>query len=365
MSSLFASRTVTLSNPPRELAYLDTDADHNNNSNSHVVLLLHGFLDNCHSFVPLLREVSPQRTRGHAHTRWIALDFAGHGQSSHGSRHCYAPLDAAIDVVEFLRALRIHRLSLVGHSYGGGVAVLVANALGPKVVERVVLLDALGPYAAHAHDYPRLLQEAAQFEVSGSQPHASLRHAAEYRARKNFVGTMHVDDALLLAERGTIPTPGDAAAPGSVVWNYDPLLKRSSPSRITVEQTQQCWRELRVPTLVIVAVDGLFQAMFTPVGRALTQFGVVSSLLGRLLALALWLIATLGLRHRLGAVVGKLEAASLFGARLRALRRAKHVTLHSVDVRGGGHHVHMRFGKLIAEQLRAFLPALQQPTKKA
>jgi pimeloyl-ACP methyl ester carboxylesterase len=340
----FTSRTVTLSNPPRVLAYLDTDTSATAASASHVVLLLHGFLDNCHSFLPLLRELDAQRGL----TRWLALDFAGHGRSSHGSRHCYATLDAALDVADFLRALHIQRLSLVGHSYGGGVAVLVANALGP--------------YAAHAHDYPRLLHEAAHFDVSSSQPHSSLLHAAEYRAKKNFVGTMHVDDALLLAERGTIPSD---SAPGSVVWNYDPLLKRSSPSRITVEQTQQCWRELRVPTLVIVAVDGLFAAMYTPVGCALTQFGVVSSLLGQLLVLALWLIATLGLRHRLGAIVGKLEAASLFGARMRALRRAKHVTLHTVDVRGGGHHVHMRFAKLIAEQLRAFLPALQQPTKKA
>ena len=46
------------------------------------VLLCHGWLDNCYSFVPLLTKLPMNR-------RYIALDLPGHGHSSHKPKSAY------------------------------------------------------------------------------------------------------------------------------------------------------------------------------------------------------------------------------------------------------------------------------------
>jgi hypothetical protein len=79
--------------------------------------------------------------------------------------------------------------------------------LGPTVIAKLVMIDTLGAWPASARDTPRILAESAAFVAASSQPHESIQSAAEYRAKKNFVGLMHIDDALLLAQRGTVPAP--------------------------------------------------------------------------------------------------------------------------------------------------------------
>lgn len=190
-----------------------------------------------------------------------------------GVRSFHGSIEHACDVVDVIRHLQIPRLVLIGHSLGGGVAALVASMLGPSVVDKLIMIDTLGAWPALPRDTPRTLQEAASFVSASSLPHESIQLAAEYRAKKNFVGLMHVDDALLLARRGTVPAP--QMGPRAVVWNYDPFLKRASPVRMTPDQALAIVDQLRVPTLVLLARDGLFKSLFTPVGLLLTSFGMI------------------------------------------------------------------------------------------
>jgi hypothetical protein len=176
-----------------------------------------------------------------------------------------------------IRHLQLPRLVLIGHSLGGGVAALVASMLGPSVVDKLIMIDTLGAWPALPRDTPRTLQEAASFVSASSLPHESIQLAAEHRAKKNFVGLMHLDDALLLARRGTVPAP--QMGPRAVVWNYDPFLKRASPVRMTPDQALAIVDQLRVPTLVLLARDGLFKSLFTPIGFLLTSFGKIVSVL--------------------------------------------------------------------------------------
>lgn len=174
-------------------------------------------------------------------------------------------------MVDVIAHFQLPRLILVGHSLGGGVASLVTSMLGPTVIAKLVMIDTLGAWPASARDTPRILAESAAFVAASSQPHESIQSAAEYRAKKNFVGLMHIDDALLLAQRGTVPAPQHG--PNAVVWNYDPFLKRASPLRMTPDQALACVDQLRVPTLVLLARDGLFNSILTPFGKLVTSFG--------------------------------------------------------------------------------------------
>lgn len=52
-------------------------------------------------------------------------------------------------------------------------------------------------------------------------------------------------------------------------------------------------------------------------------------------------------------IVVQIEMACLLATQLRALRRRADVRV--LDLPGAGHHVHMRFAKLIAEQIDQFV----------
>jgi pimeloyl-ACP methyl ester carboxylesterase len=82
------------------------------------------------------------------HISAVALDRPGHGSS----RQAGGGLDVnAAAVIEELDARGIDRAVLVGHSYGGGVALSVA-ARAPDRVEAVVLLASVGPDCLNGAD---------------------------------------------------------------------------------------------------------------------------------------------------------------------------------------------------------------------
>uniref|UniRef100_A0A9J8DIW2 Serine hydrolase like n=2 Tax=Cyprinus carpio TaxID=7962 RepID=A0A9J8DIW2_CYPCA len=99
-------------------------------SNGRPVLCLHGWADNSGTFstlIPLLPK----------DWRFVAIDFPGHGLSSHRPDGCLYtfPLYVA-DVRRVVEALQWKQFSIIGHSMG--------NALYPEMVDAVVLLDTYG-----------------------------------------------------------------------------------------------------------------------------------------------------------------------------------------------------------------------------
>ncbi|MFH8371063.1 alpha/beta fold hydrolase [Streptomyces sp. NPDC018031] len=69
----------------------------------------------------------------------IALDLRGHGASDRPGE--YAPERVRDDVIGFAEALGLDRTVLIGHSYGGVIAYLVAQAR-PALVTKLVVEDA-------------------------------------------------------------------------------------------------------------------------------------------------------------------------------------------------------------------------------
>ncbi|HVB54693.1 MAG TPA: alpha/beta hydrolase [Candidatus Acidoferrales bacterium] len=94
------------------------------------VLLLHGWGANAASFTGLLRRAKTPR-------RLVALDLPGFGESPLGvtdwTRAGYAAL-----VQELIRERGWERVALLGHSYGGGVALRLAGE-PPAPVDRLLL----------------------------------------------------------------------------------------------------------------------------------------------------------------------------------------------------------------------------------
>ncbi len=78
-----------------------------------------------------------------ARFRVVALDLRGHGASTWPGAYLF-PL-MRDDVLGVLDALNLHDLVLVGHSMGGTVAYLVAQAQ-PDRIARLVVEDAPPPF---------------------------------------------------------------------------------------------------------------------------------------------------------------------------------------------------------------------------
>lgn len=95
------------------------------------ILCIHGFLESSRAFEPLVLELDD---------RWrvISLDQRGHGEST--SPSAGPEWDGlAGDVVAALDILRLGRVTLIGHSMGGIVALYAA--LGwPERIDRLVLI---------------------------------------------------------------------------------------------------------------------------------------------------------------------------------------------------------------------------------
>ncbi len=100
-----------------------------------VLLLLHGIAGSSRTWIPAMRLLQRDYTV-------IAPDFLGHGESAkpHGD---YSLGNHASNTRDFLDVLDIERATIVGQSFGGGVALQFAYQF-PEICERLVLVDAGG-----------------------------------------------------------------------------------------------------------------------------------------------------------------------------------------------------------------------------
>lgn len=113
-------------------SFLEAGAD----SGGPTIVLLHGLASGSRTWEPVL----PQLGR---HTHVIAPDLLGHGASAKPVSGDYSLGAYAAEVRDLLLVLSLDRATVVGHSFGGGVAMQFAYQF-PELVERVVLVSSGG-----------------------------------------------------------------------------------------------------------------------------------------------------------------------------------------------------------------------------
>ena len=97
-----------------------------------VVVALHGLASSCHWYDLVIPHLADTY-------RCISLEQRGHGQTDQPSTG-YDWQTVATDVVEALDHLGLERVAILGHSWGGNVALSV-SALYPERVSRLALID--------------------------------------------------------------------------------------------------------------------------------------------------------------------------------------------------------------------------------
>jgi pimeloyl-ACP methyl ester carboxylesterase len=217
---------------------------------THTVLLVHGFLD----FAWGWHETATHLAAAGYHV--LAPDMRGHGDSDRvGAGGYYHFMDYLADLHEVVRLCARERLSLVGHSMGGGIAAYYAGVFPDRLAHLAVLEGVNAP--EHRMDPSRAAAWVAGWtglaaREAAKPGHASLAVCAE-RLRKNDP-KLTPELALFLAERGT-----RLRADGSYEFKHDPLHLTVGPYGFDVEIARRFWTRVSCPTLLVDGADSIFR----------------------------------------------------------------------------------------------------------
>jgi len=116
------------------------------------LLLIHGFATSTYTW----RYIAPALAHDH---RVIAVDLKGFGQSDKPFDERYSVFDQADLLAQLIVDKDLRNLALVGHSFGGGVALLLALRADPRLkgrISKLVLLDTIA-YPQNVPVFFRLL----------------------------------------------------------------------------------------------------------------------------------------------------------------------------------------------------------------
>jgi pimeloyl-ACP methyl ester carboxylesterase len=142
------------------------------------LLLIHGFGASTYTW----RHIAPELAKSH---RVIAVDLKGFGQSDKPFDGRYSVYDQAELLAQLIEDKDLRNLTLVGHSFGGGVALLLALEANQRLqgrITRLVLLDSIAfpqniPVFFRLLDVPLVSQLGVRMVPPSVQARVALRIA--------------------------------------------------------------------------------------------------------------------------------------------------------------------------------------------
>lgn len=225
------------------------------------ILCWHGWLDNCRSFLQLGSTLTADSSP--LAVDLVAIDFPGHGQSSHKSLD--GPTTILMDYVYYVHEA-IHKLhweneniTLIGHSMGAAICLMYAAAFP---IYKLILLDSLGPQTKppnkvvsgfRSHIRQRLAGKPKQSEYESFSAAVQTRCATA----KMFPGNQYISKAAAteLVTRASRLIQG-----GKLQFLHDPRVKWSSMLFLVPEQVDQLYRDIastETMTYLLLAEDGM------------------------------------------------------------------------------------------------------------
>ncbi|XP_018520584.1 serine hydrolase-like protein isoform X1 [Lates calcarifer] len=211
------------------------------------VLCLHGWADNCGTFntlIPLLPK----------ECRYVAVDLAGHGRSSHRPPGVFYSFPAYVaDVRRVVDGLQWTKFSIIGHSMGGNVATLF-SALFPEMVDTLILLDAYGFMPTDLKEISKVMRQGMDEMIQFEKKTEENKRVYTYeRAVERLLAanpTLSEQSAHILLERGLVQVEG------GFVFSRDLRVNFKNIVRMTVEQSLEMQSMIQASVLVVLADKG-------------------------------------------------------------------------------------------------------------
>uniref|UniRef100_A0A672Y7Z7 Serine hydrolase like n=1 Tax=Sphaeramia orbicularis TaxID=375764 RepID=A0A672Y7Z7_9TELE len=236
------------------------------------VLCLHGWADNCGSFstlVPLLPKGNlwfglidlfvcffPQYIR----FRYLTVDLAGHGLSSHrppGDFYCFPSYVA--DVRRVVDGLYIHELS----------ENPLFTALYPEMVDGLVLLDVYGFLPTDTRETAKVMRQGMNEMIEFEKKAAEKKRVYTYeKAVERMLAvnpTLSDQSVHIMLERGLIQVEG------GFVFSRDLRVNFKNIVRFSLEQSLLMQKRIRSGVLVILSQNGFHRMLSEPSQKKFTS----------------------------------------------------------------------------------------------
>ncbi|XP_026215573.1 serine hydrolase-like protein isoform X4 [Anabas testudineus] len=211
------------------------------------VLCLHGWADNCGSFSTLI----PLLPRD---CRYVAVDLAGHGRSSHRPPGVfYSILEYVADVCRVANALQLKKFSIMGHSMGADIAGMF-TVLYPEMVDALIFLDAYGLLPVDVKDISKVMrkemEKMLQFDKNMDRKERVYTYEKAVERLLAANPTLSLQSVHILLERGL------AQVEGGFVFSRDLRINFKNIARTTLEQCLEMQKKIQARFLVILADEG-------------------------------------------------------------------------------------------------------------
>jgi pimeloyl-ACP methyl ester carboxylesterase len=221
---------------------------HNKTRTQTRLLCLHGWLDNRASFIPMLPYMQA--------VECVVVDMVGHGRSAHRDRaSLYHYIDYVRDIKLIMDALQWEHCHLLGHSMGGSIALMAANAFSDHI-QSLIMVDALHPLSRHPKDGPtmlhRSLEQFARWNPNRSKTFPDIDKAVKTRLKASPY--LHSEaSARLIMEYATKKTKQGYTLLSDARLNFRSALMLSR------EQVEAFIQAVKQPVLAILATRGIVQ----------------------------------------------------------------------------------------------------------
>nr|WP_240692249.1 alpha/beta hydrolase [Alteromonas portus] len=211
-----------------------------NQGGNKVIIGLHGYLDNAES----LRLLAPY-LQSH---RFVAIDLAGHGRSSHRAQGThYNQADYLQDLYALIESQKWDEVILLGHSLGGILATLFAS-LFPEKVTAVISIDACGPLTESEETTAKQMRESIISRHAKSRNKLQIVDLEEAVKARCKISDIPEEHARSILSRNLTQDAG-----GHCFWSSDPKLRTKSSLRLTEKQAESLMRAIVCPVLFIGA----------------------------------------------------------------------------------------------------------------
>jgi pimeloyl-ACP methyl ester carboxylesterase len=210
------------------------------------VLAAHGWLDNSGSF-----DLLAPRLAG---CEIVALDLAGHGRSGFRSPDSSYNLWQDVgDLLAVADALGWRRMTLLGHSRGAAISMLLA-ACFPERVDKLVLLEGGLPMTGEADEAPENMARAllGTRSLLGKTGRTFSDRAAAIAERAQGFTKISTEAAEVLARRSLV------GVDGGFQWRADQRLKGPAELRFTADHVRAFVRRVEAPVLLVFAANSPF-----------------------------------------------------------------------------------------------------------
>lgn len=208
------------------------------NAGAPPLLIVHGLRDHSHSFDDLARGLLD---RFHV----LALDLRGHGDSETTPYYSFGHF--VMDLRNMVRALRLERPILIGHSMGGEVVAHYSGCF-PDVPSRVVIVEGLGPPPANMDEEVRWTVDGfARIDRAFAGPPGLENLDAAYTRLRERNPRLLDAKARELAVLGT-----RAREDGMLEWKFDAMLTTmaiTGPDQL--DYSMALWKRIVAPTLIV------------------------------------------------------------------------------------------------------------------